>query len=375
MIRQQVIDTIDLLFFGVLFVILGISLMTIYSVTNAMPLSLSAMPVYLKQFLWVLLGMVAFFLFWAIDYHEIARLAYPLYGITLVLLILVLATGRTIAGAQRWVSFGAFSFQPSEVAKVSLLLVLAKYLSADYDRSGAGLNLKKLIFPLVLLLLPMLLILRQPDLGTALALSSIFFSIIFVLGFRSKFLIYFSLLSLMLVPFIGQIFWNSLKDYQKERIETFLHPTEDPMGSGWHVIQSKIAIGSGGMWGKGVGGGTQSQLKFLPESSTDFIFAVFSEEWGFTGIVVLFALFIFLFWWGVDVAYKARDTMGTLMAVGIVGLLAYHFLVNVGMALGVMPVVGVPFPLMSYGGTALISNLGLLGLLLNIKVRRLMLFH
>ena len=147
------------------------------------------------------------------------------------------------------------------------------------------------------------------------------------------------------------------------------------MGSGWHVIQSKIAIGSGGIWGKGVGGGTQSQLKFLPESSTDFIFAVFSEEWGFTGIVVLFALFIFLFWWGIDVAYKARDTMGTLMAVGIVGLISYHFLVNAGMALGVMPVVGVPFPLMSYGGTALISNLGLLGLLLNIKVRRLMLFH
>ncbi|HLG21985.1 MAG TPA: FtsW/RodA/SpoVE family cell cycle protein, partial [Candidatus Manganitrophaceae bacterium] len=165
------------------------------------------------------------------------------------------------------------------------------------------------------------------------------------------------------------------KDYQKNRLLTFINPTGDPMGTGYHIIQSKIAIGSGGFFGKGLFGATQSQLKFLPESHTDFIFSVFSEQWGFFGVLVLFILFFFVALWGIEIAYKSKDLLGSLLAVGIVGLLSLYFLVNVGMTLGMAPVVGVPLPLMSYGGTSMITTLGLLGLLLNVKLRRFMLFY
>lgn len=373
LIQQRRFDIFDWSCFVVTFMIFGIGLLTIYSVTSAVPFSLVQMPLYLKQVFWIFLGLIVFIFFATVDYHEIARFAYPLYIVAVILLILVFATGRTIQGAQRWVTFGTFSFQPSELAKVSTLLLLAKYFS-DHP-ANQGLNIQKLFAPAGLLLIPTLLVLKQPDLGTALALLFIFFSIVFVIGLRSKFLIYLSLLSLMLVPFIGQILWSGLKEYQKDRILTFLNPAADPMGSGWHLIQSKIAIGSAGFWGKGIVGGTQSQLKFLPERATDFIFAVFSEEWGFRGVVILFILFTFLFWWGIDVANKSKDLLGILIAVGTVGLLSYYFLVNVGMALGVLPVVGVPLPFVSYGGSAMITNLGLLGLLLNIKLKRFVLFH
>ncbi len=373
MIQQRRFDIFDWSFFVVMFITLGISLLTIYSVTSATPPSITQMPLYLKQFFWILLGLIVFLFFATVDYHETIRFAYPLYIFTVILLILVLAIGPSIQGAQRWIKIGTFTFQPSELVKVSTLLFLAKYFS-DHP-SSQGLNIQRLFAPAGLLLVPTLLILKQPDLGTALAILSIFFSIVFVIGLRSKFLIYLSLLSLMIIPFVGQILWGGLKQYQQDRITTFLNPAADPMGTGWHIIQSKIAIGSAGFWGKGMGGGTQSQLKFLPERATDFIFAVFSEEWGFRGIVVLFILFAFLCWWGIDVANKSKDLLGVLIAVGAIGLISYYFLVNVGMVLGVLPVVGVPLPFVSYGGSAMITNLGLLGLLLNIKLKRFVLFH
>jgi rod shape determining protein RodA len=373
MIQQRRFDIFDWSFFVVMFITFGISLITIYSVSSATAPSMAQMPLYLKQFFWILLGLIVFLFFATVDYHEIIRFAYPLYILTAILLILVLAIGPSIQGAQRWIKIGTFTFQPSELVKVSTLLFLAKYFS-DHPVSQ-GLNIQRLFAPAGLLLVPTLLILKQPDLGTALAILSIFFSIVFVIGLRSKFLIYLSLLSLMIVPFVGQILWGGLKQYQQDRITTFLNPAADPMGTGWHIIQSKIAIGSAGFWGKGMGGGTQSQLKFLPERATDFIFAVFSEEWGFRGIVILFILFAFLCCWGIDVANKSKDLLGVLIAVGTIGLISYYFLVNVGMVLGVLPVVGVPLPFVSYGGSAMITNLGLLGLLLNIKLKRFVLFH
>jgi rod shape determining protein RodA len=373
MMRQITIDLLDCIFLVVLFVILGIGLMTIYSVTRATPIGFSPMPLYLRQFIWIILGLLVFLVFSAIDYHTLARFAYPLYGVTILLLVIVMLIGRTVAGGQRWISLGFISFQPSELAKFSLLLVLAKQFSSQTLESG--LNLRRLLFPAGLFLIPMLLVMKQPDLGTALTLSSIFFSMIFVMGLRSRFLIYFSLISLMLAPMAWQIFWNNLKQYQRLRIATFLNPSADPTGSGWQLTQSKIAIGSGGFLGKGFGGGTQSQLKFLPESPTDFIFAVFSEERGLVGIIILFALFAALFWWCIDVAYKSKDLLGILVAVGGVGLIAFHFLVNVGMAMGMLPVAGVPLPLVSYGGSAMITNMGLLGLILSVKMRRLALFY
>ncbi|MEK7702965.1 MAG: rod shape-determining protein RodA [Nitrospirota bacterium] len=373
MIPQKRFDLLDWFFFGALFMIFGISLLTIYSVTSVTPPSFSYTPLYLKQFFWILIGLFVFTIFATIDYHEISRFAYPFYFLSLFLLLAVSVFGREMNGAQRWLVIGTLTFQPSELTKVSMLLVLARYFS-DHP-PDKGLNVQKLLVPSGLMLLPVLFILKQPDLGTALAILSIFFSVVFVIGFRSKFLIYFLLLSLMIIPFIGQLLWSGLKEYQKDRILTFLNPASDPMGTGWHMIQSKIAIGSAGFWGKGLGGGTQSQLKFLPERATDFIFAVFSEEWGFRGIVILFALFAFLCWWGIDVANKSKDLLGVLTAVGVVGILAFYFLVNAGMALGVLPVVGVPLPFVSYGGSAMITNLGLLGLLLNIKLKRFVLFH
>jgi rod shape determining protein RodA len=373
LIHERRFDFFDWSFFVVMAITFSISLLTIYSVTPATVPSIAKMPLYLKQFFWMLIGLTVFLFFATADYHEVARFAYPLYAITIILLILVLTTGRTIQGAQRWITIGTFVFQPSELAKVSTLLFLAKYFSDHPPQNG--LNIQKLFAPVGLLLVPTLLILKQPDLGTALSILAIFFSIVFVIGLRSKFLIYLSLMSLMIVPFVGQILWSGLKQYQQDRIITFLNPAADPMGSGWHVIQSKIAIGSAGFWGKGLGGGTQSQLKFLPERATDFIFAVFSEEWGFRGIVILFILFACVCWWAIDVANKSKDLLGVLISVGTVGLLSYYFLVNVGMALGVLPVVGVPLPFVSYGGSAMITNLGLLGILLNIKLKRFVLFH
>ncbi|HIE64638.1 MAG TPA: rod shape-determining protein RodA [Nitrospiria bacterium] len=371
---RRMIAGYDWLFLIVLFIILGLGVLSIYSVTTLHETtSTGRTPLYMKQIYWIILGWVAFLIMAWIDYHEIIRFAYPIYAGTIVMLALVPFIGRVGMGAQRWIQIGSLSFQPSEVAKISILLALAKYFSDYYPKKG--LNLKELMVPAALLLLPMVLILKQPDLGTALSISSIFFSMLFVVGLKSKFLINFSLLSAMLSPFIGQLIWNHLKDYQKKRLLTFINPANDPTGTGYQIIQSKIAIGSGGLSGKGLFGGTQSQLQFLPERHTDFIFSVFAEQWGFLGILFLFLLFLFLFSWTIEIATRSRDILGSLIVVGVIGLISFYVLVNIGMTLGVMPVVGVPLPLFSYGGTAMVSTMALLGLLLNVKLRRFMLFY
>ncbi|HLG21517.1 MAG TPA: FtsW/RodA/SpoVE family cell cycle protein, partial [Candidatus Manganitrophaceae bacterium] len=269
MIDRRSLAGYDWLLFTVVFLILGLGALSLYSVTSVGVPS-GRTPLYLKQIYWIMLGWIVFLFFAWIDYHEIIRFAYPIYALTLILLGLVLVIGRVGMGAQRWLSFGFLSIQPSELAKISLLLVLAKAFSESNPRKG--LNFRQLIKPGLLILIPMLLILKQPDLGTALAISSLFFSMVFVLGLRSKFLIYFSLFSVMLFPFFWQFFWSHLKDYQKNRLLTFINPTGDPMGTGYHIIQSKIAIGSGMVHGKGYLQGTQNQLRFLPEHHTDFVF-------------------------------------------------------------------------------------------------------
>lgn len=369
MVNRRALSGYDKLLFVVLFFILAIGVLSIYSVTGGVA-DRSNTPFHLKQISWILIGWIVFLLMAWIDYRELARFAFPIYGLGLILLALVPLVGRTGMGARRWLAIGSFSFQPSELIKIGLLLALAKHFSDDYPKGG--LDLKRLLVSGMFLLIPFVFILKQPDLGTALSISSIFITMIFVLGLRSRFLIYFSLISIMLSPFVGQLAWNHLKDYQKKRLFTFMNPTEDPTGTGYQIIQSKIAIGSGGLFGKGLFGGTQSQLKFLPERHTDFIFSVLAEQWGFLGVLVLFLLFLFVILWSIDVAVKAKDTLGSLMAVGIIGLIFFYFFINVGMTLGVMPVVGVPLPLVSYGGSAMVTTLGLFGLLLNIKLRRLM---
>ncbi len=281
--------------------------------------------------------------------------------------------GRVGQGAQRWISLGLFDLQPSELMKVALLLVLAKEFAARYSRQGLG--LAQMPFPVLLVAVPTFLVLRQPDLGSALAIAFVFVVMVFLVGLKSRIVIFGILLVLMLFPFLWHFFWNSLKEYQRDRLLTFLNPTADPLGTGYHIIQSKIAVGSGGLLGKGYLEGTQSQLKFLPMGHTDFIFAVFAEEWGFFGVVVVLALYLTLILWGIEAAYKAKDPLGTLLAGGAVSILVFYLAINIGMTLGVTPVVGLPLPLMSYGGSSMLTTMALLGIIMNVKMRRFKLFY
>ncbi|MBI1823923.1 MAG: rod shape-determining protein RodA [Nitrospirae bacterium] len=371
MFDRRLITKFDWKFLLIVFGILFLSVLSLYSVSLHKEQVKSAL--YLKQIYWIIIAFGAFFIAMVIDYHTISRFAYLIYGVMVLLLLLVMLFGRVGLGAQRWLSLGPFSFQPSEFAKLGILLVLAKYFSENAQ--GSGFRMSQLAFPLVLLGIPFMLVLKQPDLGTGLSLSFIFISMLFLVGFRSKSLIFVGLIFLMFLPFLWNFFWHHLKSYQKERLLTFLNPTNDPSGTGYHIIQSKIAIGSGGLFGKGLLGGTQSQLKFLPEGHTDFIFAVFAEEWGFIGILILLVLFGLLLLWGVDVAFKAKDALGTFLAVGVIGMIGFNVMINISMTLGMMPVVGVPLPLMSYGGTAMVTTMAALGILMNVKIRRFMLFY
>jgi len=351
---------------GILF--LGVA--SIYSVTHELEQA-GQVPHYAKQVAWILVGVVAFLVALAIDYHTLARHAYLLYGLMLVLLALVLIMGRASRGAQRWFALGPFAFQPSEIAKVVLVLVLAKYF-ADAHRGGW---VQRVIVPGLLTIPGLLLILKQPDLGTAMSFTFIYLSMVLVAGLHAKALGLGVLFTSMLFPFIWEVFWMSLHDYQRDRILTYWDPTSDPAGKGYHALQSQIAIGSGGLFGKGLDEATQSRLKFLPEGHTDFVFAVFAEQWGFIGVLVLFALFAALILLAAEIAFKAKDPLGLLLAGGILSMLGFCLTVNVGMTMGIFPIVGIPLPLMSYGGTTTVTTMAALGLLLNVKRRRLTLFY
>jgi rod shape determining protein RodA len=221
----------------------------------------------------------------------------------------------------------------------------------------------------------LLLILKQPDLGSGLSFLAIYVSMLLVVGVRSKALGILLLLALMLFPFAWEVVWGALHDYQRERILTFVNPAYDPGGRGYHALQSRIAIGSGELLGKGLYGGTQSQLKFLPEGHTDFVFAVFAEEWGFLGVLLLLGLFLGLIMLSMEIASRAKDVLGALVAAGVIAMIGFSMVINIGMTAGIFPIVGIPLPLMSYGGSAIVTTMAALGLLVNIKRRRLTLFY
>lgn len=328
---------------------------------------------YLKQMAWIGLGLVVMVAVALMDYHALARHAYLGYAVVVGLLIAVLVIGRVGMGAQRWISLGVVDVQPSELAKLVLIVVLARYCADKAVKEGLGPS--QLVGPLLLVLVPMALILKQPDLGTGLTLLAISLAMILLAGIRYQSIVWVALAGLMLFPFAWHVFWNSLRGYQRDRLLTFVNPSSDPLGTGYHVIQSKIAIGSGGLWGKGFLGSTQSQLKFLPEGHTDFIFSVFAEEWGFLGVVVLFSLYGFVLYWIMETAYKAKDRLGAFLAVGVAAMVTFSVVVNIGMTLGIMPVVGVPLLLMSYGGSSTLTVFAALGLVLNVRLRRFMLFY
>jgi rod shape determining protein RodA len=369
MIDSRKPDHFEWRFLAVIIAILSLGVLSIYSATHTQPTA--GLPLYAKQIAWIAIGAAAFLVMLVIDYHTIARLAYPLYALVLVLLAVVLVMGKTSRGAQRWIPIGPFAFQPSEFAKLVLILVLASY----YARGSREGWLQRVVLPGLIMMPGLLLIIKQPDLGSGLSFLAVYAAMLLVVGIRSKALGILILFSLMLFPFAWEMVWGSLHDYQRERIMTFVNPDYDTGGKGYHSLQSRIAIGAGELTGKGLYGGTQSQLKFLPEGHTDFVFSVFAEEWGFLGVVVLLALFMGLIVLSLEIALKAKDALGALLSAGVTSMIGFCVVVNIGMTSGIVPIVGIPLPLMSYGGSATVMTLAALGLLLNVKRRRLTLFY
>lgn len=341
---------------------LSVSLM--YSTSGATA-SLLRKSLYLKQATWGLLGLGAMILVCTVHYRTIARLAYPLYAANLAALLLVALIGRSGFGAQRWLTIGPFAFQPSEFMKLSLIILLARYFE---DRRDELETPRTFILPIVLTLLPAALVLRQPDLGTSLVLLFTSVCILLLVGLKFRYFLYVGAAGAAIAPFL----WSRLHDYQKSRFLVFLNPGLDPMGAGYHVAQSKIAVGSGGLIGKGWMAATQSQLNFLPADHTDFIFAGLAEQWGFLGCLGLLLLYAYLLSKGLRLARDARDPFTLVASFGIVSMMALQVMINVGMVTGIMPVVGIPLPLMSYGGSSMLMSLMAVGLLLNIHMQRFM---
>ena len=309
--------------------------------------------------------MVVFFGLLCIDYKYLHNLNYFTYFGVIVLLVLADIIGTTKGGSQRWIDLGLFNLQPSELAKIAMVVCLASYYARKEVTDGY--SFKQIIPPAGLLALPFILILMQPDLGTALMLGIIFVSM--TMFVRLKWSTYLILGTMGIV--LAVVGWfKILKPYQKARIETFLHPDKDIMGSGYQILQSKIAIGSGGYLGKGYGKGTQGYLHFLPERHTDFAFAVLGEEWGFVGSFIFLAIYFFLLIWGLFVAANAKDRFGVLLAYGVVMLIFWQAVINLFMVLGFLPVVGIPLPLVSYGGSSLLTTVLGLAILMNVRIRR-----
>ena len=340
----------------------SVGIANLYSATSSW--GAIAQPVYLKQTYWLGIGLCVAAMICLVDYRHLEYLSFPFYGGTLLLLILVLTVGKTSMGATRWINLGGFNLQPSEVMKVVIILAFARYFS---ERAPVrGLSLKELCVPGLILGVPAVLIMKQPDLGTAMLVLFIGGSMALFAGVQRSAVIWLG--GAGLCGAVGG--WFLLHDYQKRRIMTFLDPERDPLGAGYHIIQSKIAVGSGGFGGLGFMKGTQSQLSFLPERHTDFAFSVFAEEWGFFGCLLLLTMYLLVLIWGLHIAQKAGDRFGMFIAFGVSAMLFWHIVVNLGMVIGLLPVVGVPLPLFSYGGTSMVTTMIGVGLLLNVSMRR-----
>ncbi|MDP2921823.1 MAG: rod shape-determining protein RodA [Candidatus Omnitrophota bacterium] len=316
----------------------------------------------IRQAVWFLIGALLFIVLININYRKIISLGYALYFLTVILLLVVFFFGSKRLGAQRWLEIGNFNLQPSEFAKLFITLALIQYLTGHKEGKGV----RHIVSAFFIMFLPFLLILAQPDLGTALMLVPVFFALLYIWGARLKHLLFMIGGGILLSP----LAWFLLKDYQKERLMVFMNPNIDPLGAGYTVIQSRIAIGSGGVFGKGWLSGTQNQLNFLTERHTDFIFSVAGEEWGFIGGIILIALYFILVKRAFDIARKTDDPCGVLAACGMAVIIGIQAVVNISMTMGFMPVVGLPLPLVSYGGSSLLVTMIALGMLESIAIHR-----
>ncbi len=394
---ESFLKKIDWAIFLPVVFLLGVGLLSIFSATY-----FSHQQEYFnRQVVYALLGIGLMLFLNFLPFKTIVKASYLLYFLSLLSLLLVIIMGVKGYGAERWLKVGSLRFQPSEFAKIATVMALARYLSGSQRDVN---NLKHLLMVFIIVLLPFALIVKQPDLGTSLVFLALLIPMLYVAGV-SWFVIFVLVppLITMLVAFniyfyvawlaiilvillltrqklylkilvflqhlaVGSLtpmLWNSLKGYQKKRILTFLNPENDPQGAGYQIIQSKIAIGSGGIWGKGFLRGSQSQLNFLPAHHTDFIFSVLSEEWGFLGVTVILFVFLFLFLYLLWLSNSVKSDYARLMLVGLVTILSFHTLINIGMTIGFAPVTGLPLPFFSYGGSFLLTTCGAIGLALN----------
>ncbi len=323
----------------------------------------SPTPHYVKQTMFFAAGWTIALLLTCIDYRAIVSLAPLAYGVVLCLLVAVLAVGEEIKGSKRWLDLGPVGFQPSESTKIVMIFMMAWYLTL------VGRRIEKLPFFLLTFVIagiPAALIFKQPDLGTAGVLVPVSVAMLFAAGCRIRHLLGLVTLGLVALPFA----WSHLKPYQKQRVMTLIDPSADPLGSGYHTIQSQITVGSGGLTGKGYLNGTQTYLRYLPEHHTDFIFSQLAEEFGFVGACIALVLFLCLFWRMLHIARTAADPAGSLIAVGCVALLGFHVFVNTSITIGILPVTGIPLPFFSYGGTFCLTTMACMGFVLSVNARR-----
>lgn len=321
--------------------------------------------IYVSQVYWLVVGVLLAIITTAIDYRHFERLAYFLYGGGIFSLLLIFVLGDSVRGAVRWIKIGSFTFQPSEFMKLLVVLVVARALHDDPKTESR--TLFDLIQPFALTALPFALVMMQPDLGTSLIYIFCVISILAITKVRRGSVLTF-------VAGAGGFAWfawhNLLRDYQKGRITSFLDPENDKTGTGWHALQSKTAIGNGGLTGQGFMQGTQNQFGFLPDQYSDFPFAVFAEDWGLAGVVLLLTLYGFVSIWSIHIAAQAKDRFGAALAVGVGAIFFWHTIANLGMTLGLLPVVGITLPLFSYGGSSVVTICIAFGLLMNVSMRR-----
>ncbi len=363
--ERTIFKRLDLNFILVIFALNVIGLINLYSATHG-PHSRDVEPLFISQFVWLGIGWSVFFVCTLLDYAIVARLAIVVFLLNFGALLYTTFFGTVALGAQRWIDLGFFRYQPSETMKLALIMLMAKIL-ATRNSADAGMGLKELAVPMIVLLVPFGLVVEQPDLGTGMMLAAIGGSMILFTKVKKWILALVISVVVITVPIAWQF---GLRDYQKNRILTFIDPTNDRRGTGYNSIQSKIAVGSGRFLGKGFRKGTQSQLEFLPERHTDFIYSVLSEEHGFVGSMMTMGLFCMLFILGLRIAMNARDKFGALLSVGVLCYVFWHMFVNIGMVIGLLPIVGVPLPLLSYGGSSMLTTMAGLGLISSVAYRR-----
>jgi rod shape determining protein RodA len=319
---------------------------------------------FVRGLMWTGIALIAFVIATVFDYKWLKTFAWPLYGLQLALLVGTLAIGTGVGGSARWVSIGPLQFQFSEIAKILMIIVLANYLGA---RQGRLTTLPSILGACVLVGPPWILVMMQPDLGTSLVLLAILGGMLFMSGASMKWLAALAIGVLAALPFV----WNNvLRDYQQQRILSFLEPSNDIQGAGWQIHQSQIAVGSGGFFGKGLTNGTQNQLNFLPVQESDFVAAIYLEELGFLGALLLLVLFVALLWRILVGGWRSKDPFGTMFAAGLASMILFQVIVNLGMVVGIMPITGIPLPFVSHGGASLISIAVGLGILQSVNIRQ-----